>query len=216
MFLLSKSYLDRYEKKEATQNGRIISNVNDIQVVAEVHSNTTTSQTNVRNSNEKLSSQAENRTSEIHKKTPTTTTRTENDTSHSQNNNSGPANTGIDKEVLNVSERSKRYCHYFVNYGKCNFEERTGKECRYTHQMAPFCKSGLNCNRQKCMFSHPNLQNQKTFLQNQGPMMNPWQILPPLLQAQQGVMLNPWAHLQNQSAQPQHPQQPRQQQQQLN
>ena len=53
--------------------------------------------------------------------------------------------------------QSPRYCHYFVNYGKCNFQERTGQECKFEHRKAPMCNTGTRCTRQKCMFNHPKL-----------------------------------------------------------
>ena len=67
-----------------------------------------------------------------------------------------------------------RYCHCYVNQGKCNFEERTGQKCRYEHKQAPMCNFGINCTNYKCMYSHPK----KTEIQNQtrNPfvIMNPW------------------------------------------
>ena len=82
------------------------------------------------------------------------------------------------------SER-KQYCHYFVNKGKCNYEENTGEKCRFAHEQAPMCRSGLACNRSKCMYSHPNIggTGNMAFLDrtrgpqqmmNAWPMMNPW------------------------------------------
>ena len=76
-----------------------------------------------------------------------------------------------------------KYCHYFVNAGKCNYEERTGQKCKFEHKIAPMCNSGMNCSRTKCMFSHPKVNN---FLGNgrgMYPMMNHWQM---------GQMINPW------------------------
>ena len=75
-----------------------------------------------------------------------------------------------------------RYCHYFVNKGSCTFEERTGQKCKYEHTQAPMCKSGINCTRFKCMYSHPKhpaIQNhtRSNFLGqvwNPFPLMNPW------------------------------------------
>ena len=72
------------------------------------------------------------------------------------------------------SER-KQYCHYFVNKGKYNYEEK----CRFAHEQAPMCRSGLACNRSKCMYSHPNIGGTgiMAFLDvTRCPqlMMNPW------------------------------------------
>lgn len=44
-----------------------------------------------------------------------------------------------------------KYCHYFVNQGKCRFEERTGEQCKFEHKQAPMCNFGTSCNRLKCM-----------------------------------------------------------------
>ena len=52
-------------------------------------------------------------------------------------------------------DNTGKYCHYFANYGKCNYEERTGEKCKFDHNQAPMCNSGINCSRFKCMFSHP-------------------------------------------------------------
>ena len=88
-------------------------------------------------------------------------------------------------EKRNENLREK-FCHYFVNTGKCDFEERTGSKCKFLHKQAPMCRSGLSCNRHKCMFSHPNINGSNSFLghSRQYPLpMNPWQI---------GQVMNPW------------------------
>ena len=82
-----------------------------------------------------------------------------------------------------------RFCHYFVNQGKCHFEERTGKKCQFQHTQAPMCNSGLSCTRNKCMFSHPKIQrnqnpNNQNFLEQ---MMNTWQMMNPWM-----TITNPW------------------------
>ena len=46
------------------------------------------------------------------------------------------------------------YCHFFSNYGRCIFEEKSGRKCRFSHLKAPTCVFDGRCNRQKCMFSH--------------------------------------------------------------
>ena len=87
------------------------------------------------------------------------------------------------------------YCHYFSNYGRCLYEEKTGNKCKFEHGAAPVCQSGASCSRSKCMYKHPNLagrkitnsqspflyQENRPFLHNQTPhnyhpmqMMNPW------------------------------------------
>jgi hypothetical protein len=85
--------------------------------------------------------------------------------------------------------RRTMYCHYFSNFGKCMFEERTGYTCKLEHKAAPVCQNGMACQRSKCMFTHPNvggvsmrrnpfLDQNKSLNQN----FNPWQM----------QMMNPW------------------------
>ena len=97
-------------------------------------------------------------------------------------------------------ERKSLYCHYFSNYGKCLFEERTGGTCKFLHRNAPMCKNGMSCQRSKCMYKHPNYegrQTNQTFLeQSQFPQRNfcpPWQL--PMMNpwiSQSQYPLNPW------------------------
>ena len=79
------------------------------------------------------------------------------------------------------TQGSTRYCHYFVNYGRCNFEERTGNKCKFVHRQAPMCNSGINCTRQRCMFTHPkpseNLQRNSFLGQILPP--SPWNFINP-------------------------------------
>ena len=92
-------------------------------------------------------------------------------------------------ENQNLGE-NPQYCHYFTNYGKCFFEEKTGNRCRFEHKTAPMCQRGAACNRTKCMFTHPNLEGRNYhFLGRSGSMnnVNPW--------GQQQMMspfMNPW------------------------
>ena len=91
--------------------------------------------------------------------------------------------SGSDREP-----RKTLYCHYFSNYGKCTFEARTGGACKFEHNGAHMCQSGMACQRNKCMFKHPNmggmsisnpfLEQNKSFSQG----INPWQM----------QMMNPW------------------------
>ena len=73
---------------------------------------------------------------------------------------------------------SIQYCHYFTNFGKCFFEEKTGNKCRFEHKVAPMCQSGTACTRPKCMFTHPNTSGRSnTFLGRNMEIqnnMNPW------------------------------------------
>ena len=100
---------------------------------------------------------------------------------------SGQATTSSPPARESENVYRARYCHYFVNTGKCNYEERTGLKCRFEHRTAPMCNFGMSCSRAKCMYSHPKLTGaNNSFLGNSrglAPMMNPWQ---------QGQMMNPW------------------------
>ena len=87
-----------------------------------------------------------------------------------------------------------RFCHYYVNEGKCNFEKRTGERCKFEHKTAPACNFGSNCRRYKCMFSHPKVPNQPFLGRNphhlgQMNMINPW-FHPPV--QNQRYYPNPW------------------------
>ena len=75
----------------------------------------------------------------------------------------------------------ERYCHFFVNKGKCNYENSTGRKCKFLHKMAPKCKNGNNCRLNKCMYSHdahdtsflPNMTNIPAYV-NPWTFANPW------------------------------------------
>ena len=58
-------------------------------------------------------------------------------------------NRGVKQNTNRVN-----YCHYFSNYGKCHFEEKNGRPCKFSHLKAPVCSFDGRCNRKKCMFSH--------------------------------------------------------------
>ena len=87
-----------------------------------------------------------------------------------------------------TEQRRTLYCHYFSNFGKCMFEERTGKTCRFEHKTAPVCQSGMACQRSKCMYTHPNvggISMRNPFLEQNNSFphnINPWQT----------QMMNPW------------------------
>ena len=81
----------------------------------------------------------------------------------------------------NRTGRNLKFCHYFVNQGRCNYVERTGFRCKFEHKVAPMCNSGMNCTRQKCMFSHPKVNTSAPFL-GRNAMINPWQLMNPWMQ----------------------------------
>ena len=101
----------------------------------------------------------------------------------------------------NSSESGRvQYCHYFVNKGRCTFEEKTGKKCKFVHDTAPMCNFGRQCTRLKCMFSHPKTREGSGFLgRRYPPMMNPWPIMNPWMTTPPGQALNPWTWGQRQS-----------------
>ena len=124
-------------------------------------------------------------------------------TSHSKNTSTKPPieSPPSSKSNLHPSPNSMdstyegKYCHYFVNYGKCNYEERSGEICKFEHKQAPMCSFGINCKRLKCMYSHPRQQKNNNFLENGRKMnqwMNPWQMLNPWMTQQQNQFQNPW------------------------
>ena len=96
-------------------------------------------------------------------------------------------------------DNTGKYCHYFANYGKCNYEERTGEKCKFDHNQAPMCNSGINCSRFKCMFSHPRNSGSPgngngNFLEQgkMNPWMNPWSMMSPWMTQPQNQFVNPW------------------------
>ena len=96
-----------------------------------------------------------------------------------------------------------KYCHFFVNQGRCHYEERTGLKCKFEHKAAPMCNFGMRCSRQKCMFSHPNLAGTNNFLGRNYPMMNsvmnPWQMMSPWLEnSPRQFPPSPWINMEQQ------------------
>ena len=92
-----------------------------------------------------------------------------------------------------------RYCHYFVNKGKCNYQEMSGQKCRFEHKVAPMCSYGSSCTRTKCMYSHPKIGGNDNFLGNTRgfpTMMNPWNVMNPWMSA-----VNPWNMQRNRNSQ---------------
>ena len=100
---------------------------------------------------------------------------------------SSPTQTPSRGQDITRTEHSPRYCHYFVNYGKCNFEERTGQKCRFQHRQAPMCTSGTRCTRHKCMFNHPKLSENNQRNHFLGQMIPPWNIMSPWMNQAQNV-----------------------------
>lgn len=101
------------------------------------------------------------------------------------------------ENTKNKTERTM-FCHFFSNLGKCVFEEKTGRKCKFVHGDAPVCHNGSSCTRNKCMFKHPNLAGRKTFLGRQVPQsMNPWMMMNPWWSPSQLQMPNPWMGINN-------------------
>ena len=81
-----------------------------------------------------------------------------NDQQNDQQNGLGQRQPENQHQNTKVPPQSIKYCHYYNN-GKCSFEEKSGRKCIFSHANAPACNFDGNCNRKKCMFSHPR-QNQ--------------------------------------------------------
>ena len=47
-----------------------------------------------------------------------------------------------------------QYCHFWNNYGSCNYEDKNGRPCKFAHTSAPKCYFDGECSRKRCMFSH--------------------------------------------------------------
>ena len=74
---------------------------------------------------------------------------------------SGPSQSIPTVKNTGVTKRPQ-YCHFFSNYGHCNFEENTGRKCKFMHARAPMCKFGQACNRDKCMFTHKSVGSNRS------------------------------------------------------
>ena len=117
---------------------------------------------------------------------------------NSANKSSGNANQV--KENADRGSRRILYCHYFSNFGKCNFEQRTGATCKFEHKGAPMCQNGTACQRTKCMYKHPNvggIRPTNPFLEqnkSHSQSFNPWQfqMMNPWLNQNQNQFPNPW------------------------
>ena len=101
-------------------------------------------------------------------------------------------NNPVDEEVQSQPRRSVQYCHFFTNFGKCVFEEKTGQRCKFVHRIAPVCRSGTACTRPKCMYTHPNMGGRmNTNFLEQAPSFHmntqPWQHMT--------NPVNPWAFM---------------------
>ena len=83
------------------------------------------------------------------------------------------------------TESKQLYCHYWNNFGSCQFELKTGRTCKFAHKSAPQCKVDGKCTRKLCMFTHRNQNvaflanpqtNQQTnnFQQRWTQQPNPW------------------------------------------
>ena len=50
--------------------------------------------------------------------------------------------------------RRVQFCHFWNNFGTCNFEEKRGVPCKFEHKPAPTCNFDGECTRKRCMYSH--------------------------------------------------------------
>ena len=90
------------------------------------------------------------------------------------------------KQTTTKPAHKVSYCHFFSNFGKCNFEDKNGRKCKFSHEKAPLCNFDGKCNRQKCMYAHSRANQQ----QKQSPQMNPNQN--PFLDQGAFFPTNPW------------------------
>ena len=105
-------------------------------------------------------------------------------------NSHGPGNN-LDSKV--------KYCHFFVNQGRCTFEEKSGRKCKFEHSRAPMCNFGVRCTRLKCMFSHSRNGSTVFLGRKYPPMMAPWPVMNPWMTTPPGQRLNSWAWAGNQN-----------------
>ena len=73
-------------------------------------------------------------------------------------------NVNKNSEMKDEKQRKPQYCHYWNNFGTCNFELKNGRPFKFEHISAPRCNFDGNCNRKCCMYVHKN-QNM-SFLAN--------------------------------------------------
>ena len=110
------------------------------------------------------------------------------------------------KESGSSSRTRIQYCHFWNNYGKCDFEMKHNKPCKFKHEEAPRCKFDGRCNRQRCMYKHSNqylsfLSNTQRSLQHQvsqrGDMssQNSWKVPFPHQYPQGGIRV--WENTRN-------------------
>ena len=87
----------------------------------------------------------------------------------------GSATSRSPLETPKNSKQTSRilYRHFFNNTGACVH----GNECKFSHSRAPICRYDMHCNKQKCMFQHPQ---RNSFLGSRPtsfsppPPMSPW------------------------------------------
>ena len=64
----------------------------------------------------------------------------------------------LHQHVQSVHEINRRrvvqFCHFWNNFGTCNFEEKRGVPCKFEHKPAPTCNFDGECTRKRCMYSH--------------------------------------------------------------
>ena len=102
--------------------------------------------------------------------------------------NTSTENAAKSTKITRKPNSNEQYCHFFSNFGTCNFEQTTGKKCKFSHKKAPVCKYDGGCNRKKCMFTHIKQMTPpgQAFFPPQAPFlphgfqppMNPWQAPP--------------------------------------
>ena len=85
--------------------------------------------------------------------------------SQEYNSNMNQQNRTMHKATKSI-EVNTQYCHYWNNYGKCQYEFKNNRPCKFSHSDAPRCKFDGQCNRKSCMFKHYN-QNMSFLVRTQ-------------------------------------------------
>ena len=95
----------------------------------------------------------------------------------------------VGQSQVSIQQKKKRYCHYWSNFGSCQFAANNGRPCKFLHEVAPTCNFDGSCERKMCMYTHrrqnvaflaqpslrAQLQPQTNQMRNQSHQMNPWQ-----------------------------------------
>ena len=200
LFKLGRGYINKHEKKQHDNPITTEDNPNEIETV---HIEEITLDENEDVTNEDLQGWTKNKLRGFKRSSPTTMAEK---LSHNNNKNSdkgggkvhprkpntpSPESSQSPPEKNDPMAERPRFCHYYSNFGKCVYEERTGNTCRFLHAEAPMCQRGTSCTRNKCMYKHPIIAGRRdSFLDRRpgrGSTQNPGNLNP-----HPWMMINPW------------------------